>query len=99
MIRYSYLFVTVLLFIFDDLCREICFRDHFIANESQATHGGDATAHFAGELYSENERITRNNLVTELYIIDFQEIGRITFRFIQSCQHEQASCLCHGFYL
>ena len=63
------------LFIFDDLCCEGCLRHDMISHEHVAFHGTDAVAYGAEELDTEEQCVARYHLMTELHVIDLEEVG------------------------
>ena len=67
-----------------------------ITDEHISFHGTDAMAHRPEQLYAEEQRVARHNLMTELHVIDLEEIGRPLLGFVELAEHEQSTALCHG---
>ena len=73
--NYSFFALHFSLFIFDDLCCEGCLRHDMISHEHVAFHGTDAVAYGAEELDTEEQCVARYHLMTELHVIDLEEVG------------------------
>ena len=47
------------------------------------------------QLDLEDQRVARNNLLTELHTVDLHEVSRPALRLLEGVQYQQTATLCH----
>lgn len=70
-----------------------------VTDKHVTLHGTDAMANRLKQLHSKEQCVTGNYLMAEFHIVNFQEISRPFFGFLQLAQYQKATALCHCLYL
>ena len=64
--------------VFDDLCGKFTFHDDGLADEDEAVHRGDAVTNGRHELDAENQSVARHDFLSELHLVQTEEVGAPT---------------------